>query len=655
MATPWVARNCSIRQVPSECVARQREVVVIGQVLGGRYRLATQIGSGRFTHVFLAFDLSQSRRVAVKLLAEEFLPEGRSSDRVFASRFLEAAEEAAAVTHPHLVAIRDWGESDIGLYVVSDYLEGGSLQGMLDARHLLSPSQTLMVGLEVARGLEQVHSRGLVHQDVRPSNILFDSRGRSRLADLGTSWVLTSAEARGMLTSRSVFSEVDAVRYASPEQAQGLSADHKSDVYSLVLVLTEALSGRVPFESDDPEYTQMAKMSRQLDLAGQFDRLGRVLEVAGRPERDERPSAHDLGAALLAAAETLPRPDPLPLPKARPHIPDTGETTPAPDAAVHPPEISAPPKKGRSALRRLLVALMTVVLLGAVGYGAYVLWESQFGTETRPVPDLVGAAESDLLRIESEFGWILNRLEQRQNGTVAGQVLSQAPPAGTGLEKGETVTVWVSLGAELAAIPSNIVGLALEEAEVSLRAVGLSLGEVSRRYDEVMIAGLVVEVDEIFSEVESGTSVDLVVSLGPSPRVVPYIDAGASLVVALEKLEQSGLEMLEWRVPDNSIEVDHVVRVEPTPGTEVAADTVITLVVSDGPEQIRVPALATLAVADAAGMLEAAGLCLGEVEGPGDSEILTSSPPADAVVDFGTCVDLFTRPDEEPEEGTEEG
>ena len=121
--------------------------------------------------------------------------------------------------------------------------------------------------------------------------------------------------------ARSVFSAIDAVRYASPEQAQGLTPDHKSDVYSLVLVLTEALSGRVPFESDDPEYTQMTKMSRKLDLVGQFARLGRVLEQAGQPERDDRPSAHDLALGLLAAAETLPRPAPLLLSKAGPKVP----------------------------------------------------------------------------------------------------------------------------------------------------------------------------------------------------------------------------------------------------------------------------------------------------------------------------------------------
>ncbi|WP_419850771.1 protein kinase domain-containing protein [Candidatus Poriferisocius sp.] len=631
------------------------EAGVIGQVLGGRYRLVTHIGAGRFTHVFLAYDLSQSRRVAVKLLADEVLPDGWTRDGVFASRFLEAAEEAAAVAHPHLAAIRDWGDSDIGLYVVGDYLEGGSLQGMLDAGHLLSPSQTLMVGLEVTRGLEHIHRRGLVHRDVRPSNILFDSRGRSRLADLGTSWILTSSEAGGVLTARSVFSAIDAVRYASPEQAQGLSPDHKSDVYSLVLVLTEALSGRVPFESDDPEYTQMAKMSRQLDLAGQFDRLGRVLEMAGRPERDDRPSAHDLSAALLAAAETLPRPGPLPLTKARPEIPDTDETAVAGAPAKRPPEKSTQPKAGRPAFRRLLAAAIALVLLGGAGFGAYALWKSQFGTQTQPVPDLAGAEEADLLRIESEFGWVLNRLEQRQDGTVAGQVLGQAPQPGTGLEEGETVTVWVSLGPELVAIPSNIVGLAVEDAGVSLDVAGLSLGEISQRYDETMIEGVVVEVDELFSEVEPGASVDLVVSLGPSPRVVPDIDTGSSLAVARERLEELRLGVLEWPVHDNLVEADHVVRVEPPPGTEVAADTVITVVISAGPEQVRVPAMATLGVADATGVLEEAGLCLGEVEGPLDSEILASNPPADAVVDFGTCVDLFTRPEEQAGESSEEG
>ncbi len=640
----------------------------IGRVLGGRYRLVTHIGTGRFTKVYLAYDLSQSRRVAVKLLSEDVLPDGWIGEGAFVGRFLEAAEEAAAVSHPHVVAAHNWGDSDLGLYVVSDYMEGGSLLGMMDAGHLLSPSQVLMVGLDAARGLEHIHDLGNIHGDIRPSNILFSRRGRARLADLGTSWALTSSETGGALMARSVFSAIDAVRYASPEQAQGLTPDEKSDVYSLVLVLTEALSGRVPFESDDPEYTQMAKMSRQLDLAGQFSRLGRVLEQAGRPERADRPTARELGHGLLAAAETLPRPAPLPLIKPGPEIPDTGESAAAVAPDKHSEETApkakgrmafregrSTPQEGRSALRKLLAAVVALVVLGAVGFGAYALWDSQFGTDPQPVPDLAEVDEAHLARILGESGWVLERLERRQDGTVAGQILGQAPLAGTGLERGETVTVWVSLGPELVVIPSNLAGLAVEDAEVSLAAVGLSVGDVTQRYDENAIEGVVIEVDELFSEVEPGSSVDLVVSLGPEPRVVPDIATGSSLAVARERLEALGLGVLEWQVPDNVVAAGRVVRVEPLPGTEVAADSVVTVVVSDGPEKVRVPFLATLGVGEASNVLEQAGLCLGEVDGPLDSEILASNPLADTVVDFGTCVRVITRPEEGAEQSPQEG
>ena len=626
------------------------ETEVIGRVLGGRFRLVTRIGSGRFTDVYMAYDLAASRRVAVKLLSEDLLPDGWAG---LASRFLEAAGEAAAVSHPHVVGIQSWGDSDLGLYVVSDYMEGGSLLGMLNAGNLLSPSQVLMVGLDIARGLEHIHHQGIIHGDIRPSNILFSRRGRARLADLGTSWTLSSSEREGALMARSVFSAIDAVRYASPEQAQGLTPDHKSDVYSLVLVLTEVLTGRVPFDSDDPEYTQMAKMSRHLDLAGQFDRLGRVLEQAGRPERDNRPPARELGLGLLAAAETLPRPAPLPLSRPGPEIPDTGES-----AAATPPDRSpeeAAPKANRMAVRRLLATVVVLVLLGAVGFGAFKLWENWFGAETQPVPDLIGATDADLSRIENEFGWVLDRREQRQDGTVAGQILRQAPQPGTGLERGNTVTVWISLGSELVSIPGNLTGLAIADAENALAAVGLSAGEVTERFDEGVVEGVVIEVDEILIQLERGSRVDLVVSLGSPPRLVPEIDAGMSLAAALERLEEAGLEALEWRVADNQVEAGHVLRVEPLPGTEVAANSVVTVMVSDGPEQVRIPFLATLGTDEAADILEATGLCRGEIVGPPEAEVLASNPPAEAVVDFGTCVSLITRPAEDEAEEGEEG
>ena len=622
------------------------ETEVIGRVLGGRFRLVTRMGPGRFTDVYMAYDLAASRRVAVKLLSEDLLPDGWAG---LASRFLEAAGEAAAVSHPHVVGVQSWGDSDLGLYVVSDYMEGGSLLGMLDAGHLLSPSQVLMVGLDIARGLEHIHRQGIIHGDIRPSNVLFSRRGRARLADLGTSWALSSSEREGNLMARSVFSAIDAVRYASPEQAQGLTPDHKSDVYSLVLVLTEALTGRVPFDSDDPEYTQMAKMSRQLEFAGQFDRLGRALEQAGRPERDDRPTARDLGLGLLATAETLPRPAPLPLSRPGPEIPDTGESAAA-TAPDRPPEEAAPKATSRPAVRRLLATVVALALLGAAGFGAFQLWDNWFGAETQPVPDLIGASDFELSRIENEFGWVLDRREQRQDGTVAGQILRQEPQPGTGLERGKTVTVWISLGPELVSIPGNLTGLSIADAEEALAAVGLSAGEISERFDEVAIEGVVIEVDEMLLQLEQGSRVDLVVSLGPPPRLVPEIDAGMSLVAALEQLEDTGLEALEWRVADNQVEAGHVLRVEPLPGTEVAANSVVTLVVSDGPEQVRIPFLATLGAEEAAAILEATGLCRGEIVGPPDAEVLASNPPAEAVVDFGTCVSLITR----PEEGSEE-
>jgi len=627
---------------------------VIGRVLGGRYRLATLMGAGRFTEVFLAYDLLQSQRVVVKLLSGEAIPGERVRDEALAARYLQAAEEAFSANHPYLVGVRGWGDSDFGPYVVSEFMAGGSLQQMLASGYLLTPSQALMAGLEVARGLEHLHSSGHVHRDIRPSNICFDLRGRARLADFGTSWMLTYSEAAGALAARSVFTSIDAARYASPEQAQGLEADHKSDVYSLVLVLTEALSGRVPFQSDDAEYTHMAKMSRNLDLAGQFDRLGRVLETAGRPDREERPSALDLGRGLMAAAQTLPRPTPLPLAETGSGIPDTGDIPGAGLPAAGPAAVDGSGASRRGP-RRLLPALTVILAVGALGFGAYLLWDNWFGPETRPVPDLADAGDADLLRIENEFGWVLDRREQRQDGTVAGQVLRQAPRPGTGLERGETVTVWVSLGPELVMIPRNLPGLALEDAEQVLNESGLAVGDVFTRYDEDVIEGAVIEVDELFAEVDPASSVNVVVSLGPSPRVVPEIAAGASFAAVREKLEEARLEVLEWPEPSSEIAADHVARVEPPPGTEVPADSIITVVVSTGPVEVLVPELAALGVQEARLLLEEADLCLDQVEGPLDTEVLASNPPGGTITESGQCVSLITRPDEDAGAGAEDG
>src|SRR3989442_3232478 len=212
----------------------------IGRVLGGRYRILAPIGTGASAHVFLGEDVTLRRRVALKVLHPAL-----ADDEGFLRRFQAEARAAAALSHPTVMAVYDWGDDGESPYLVCEFLGGGSLRTLLDRGHRLTPSQALLVGLEATRGLDYAHRRGFVHRDIKPANLLFDEDARLRIADFGLARAL--AEAAWTEPAGAV---LGTARYAAPEQVQGSSLDGKADGYARAGVLVEAVTGQVPFAPD---------------------------------------------------------------------------------------------------------------------------------------------------------------------------------------------------------------------------------------------------------------------------------------------------------------------------------------------------------------------------------------------------------------------
>jgi len=275
----------------------------IGRVLGKRYRLVSALGTGASAHVFLAEDVSLQRHVAVKVLQP-----GLATDESFLKRFRAEARSVASLNHPHVLRVFDWGEDADGPYLVLEYLGGGSLRDVLDHRVHLSHAQAARLGVEAAQGLAYAHARGLVHRDVKPANLLFDEEGRVRIADFGVARALAEAS-----WTEPVGAIVGTARYASPEQAEGRSVDGRADVYSLALVLYEAVTGVVPFVADTTVGTLMARVGQPLPSHRLLGPLDAVLARAAAPDAEARLNATQLAARLEAVATGLAAPDPLPL------------------------------------------------------------------------------------------------------------------------------------------------------------------------------------------------------------------------------------------------------------------------------------------------------------------------------------------------------
>tara|TARA_B100001146_G_scaffold32419_1_gene25722 strand:- start:377 stop:2239 length:1863 start_codon:yes stop_codon:yes gene_type:complete len=569
-----------------------------GRLLGGRYRLGDAIGTGGSGTVYLADDLSLGRQVAVKVLHSSLV-----GDEAFVERFRTEARLVASLADPHVVSIYDWGV-DGQAYLVTEYLGGGSLRSILSSGRTLSPSQMLMVSLEACRALDHAHRQGIVHRDVKPANLLFGQDGRLRVADFGLAEALTGAASRELYGGGGV---IGTARYASPEQAQGLALDGRSDVYALALCMVEGVTGHLPFVADTLEGTLSARVGRDVPIPDTLGPLVPVVAHAGAAEPENRPTARELGRMLLDIAGRMARPEPLPLvgPGEVGAAPMPGESDRVAPTVFPSQPVSPAPRPVRRR-RRWTGVLLTALLIVVAAVGGMLVREVSRPTQ-RALPTLVGSSGDSARSLLTELGWLVERLDVRRNDTSAGEVLDMQPPAGTRLAAGETVVLEVSLGSERQSIPPGLVGVSLSEASRLLVDAGLVTGEVTRVNNEDVVAGVVLEVLSSGDTVPRGDAVDLLVSDGPLPRMVPQglvgmmpADVVAELI-ALRLAPTMGEEHDEW------VAAGRVSRVEPVAGTRVVVGDDVRVVISLGAAERAVPALEGLSLAAAESRLQVSG------------------------------------------------
>jgi eukaryotic-like serine/threonine-protein kinase len=644
-----------------------------GRVLGSRYRLLTPVGTGASAIVYEADDVQLRRRVAVKLLHPTL-----AADASFLKRFRAEAQAAAGLSHPNVMAVFDWGEDQGTPYLVLEYLAGGSLRAMLDRGRQITPSQALLVGLEAARGLDYAHKRGVVHRDIKPANLLFGEDGRLRIADFGLARAISEAswtEPAGVM--------LGTARYASPEQATGQPLTGKSDVYSLTLSLVEAVTGQVPFAAETTVATLMNRLGKLMPVSADLGPMATVLERAGRPEPDERYDAAEFGRALLACAERLPRPTPLPLvlsptqptrdptdispipavppstvagsgPLAAPNPPSAANDSAAAVAIERPAAARTADSHGAAAVSPLIsprrrmsrgvlwgLIGLVVIALGTVGG---VVWNGS-RTKLYTVQTLVGISKGQAENDISPFEWTLATvLEKSDTFTEPGTILRQDPPPGTKLKKGAVITVFVSDGPTLSKVP-DLNARPKAEAEAALAALKLTLNETSREPNET------IPVDSIISwtiggktvspgdAINKGTVIDVIVSAGPAPRHVPEI-LGMNWEDAKAAIEAEGLkpqkldDIFSTKWPPGIVAL-----INPGISTELPRDSVVKVAFSKGPDVVTVPNIYGASAAKADQLLAEAGLVRDAVTGgPIDRPVISSDPKPGSVVARGTKV-----------------
>ncbi|MEE2769337.1 MAG: protein kinase [Actinomycetota bacterium] len=614
-----------------------------GRMLGGRYRLGNVVGTGGSGSVYLAQDMTLGRQVAVKVLHTTLI-----DNPAFVDRFKAEARTAASLSSSHVVRVFDWGV-DGRAFLVTEYLAGGSLRSILDSGRTLSPSQVLTVSLEACRALDHAHAQEIIHRDIKPANILFGQDGHVRIADFGLASAFMDATQSEISASGPRLDElgglrgyVGTARYASPEQAQGLVLDGRSDIYALALCMVEAASGHLPFVENTVLGTLRAREGRNVPVPDILGPLAPVISRAGAARSEDRPQAVEMGQMLLAAAGRMPRPEPLPFvgPGEVGAAPLTGEAplvpSPTPSVASSVPAASEPPPEPPPSVhpvrprRRWRTAVLSGVLVVAAVIGGTVVWEST-RDNVRTVPVLPGSAGDSARDLLEALGWTVEERFDRLDGTVEGEVLATQPVGGASLGDGGTVVLVLSLGPERVQVPDGLAGKSLAGVERLLDSAGLTVGEVSHAYSEEVDPGVVIEVLGTSPDLPRGNGVPLLVSDGPAPRLVPSGLVGRPVDDVEAVLKAVGLSPRRVAAQDEFLAKGVVVALDPPSDTEIEANEVVEVVVSTGPAPRPIPQVAGLSQVAAEARLAVAGFRVINVDGPDGGTVVRQDPPATAL------------------------
>ena len=213
-------------------------MITQGVFIADRYEVIDRVGSGGMSDVYRAKDHILGREVAIKILKQEF-----SEDATFVAKFRTEAQSAAGLEHPNIVNIYDVGSENGMYFIVMEYVEGITLKTYIEKKGQLNFKEAISIAIQVGRGIEAAHQKGIIHLDIKPQNIIISTEGKVKVTDFGIARAASS---------NTIHADVmGSVHYSSPEQARNGFVDGKSDIYSLGIVMYEMVTGRVPFDGDN--------------------------------------------------------------------------------------------------------------------------------------------------------------------------------------------------------------------------------------------------------------------------------------------------------------------------------------------------------------------------------------------------------------------
>lgn len=512
------------------------------RVLGGRYAIGEFIGQGGMATVYRGTDIKLGRQVAIKVMKSEL-----SGDEQFRARFRQEAQSASRMAHPTIVRVFDAGDDLIQTaegakrlpFIVMEYVEGTNLRQFIEENEL-SQTEASRIVESVLTALEYSHRAGVVHRDIKPANIMITKSGQVKVMDFGI--------ARAVSETSSTLQQTTAIlgtaAYFSPEQAKGESVDARTDLYSTAVLLYELLARDVPFRGDTAVAVAYQHVSerptppseRNPDIPAELDRV--VLYGLGKDRARRFQTAAEFRDALSVAASgnmpNLPRHD-----TQNTVLFSSGEEVSESDLALRQlAEGGGSRTQSRPPVMWTWAAILTIaaIVIAVVFWLMNLVPNEISPSNVREVPEFENTSRSEAVAALLELDLEVKQVEQTDDKVPNDNVISTDPEAGTTVNVGDEITLYISTGPEQAPVP-GFAGKSQDSYADMLSDLGLTVGKVTTQDHPSEPAGRVLNVSpEVGSKLQAGETVDLTVASGQVdvPDVINQsIDTARNLVSGL--------------------------------------------------------------------------------------------------------------------------
>ena len=550
----------------------------IGKILDDRYEIIELIGSGGMANVYKALCHRLNRYDAVKIMRDE-----TAANTELRRRFRAESQAVAMLSHPNIVSVYDVSHNDDVEYIVMELIDGITLKQYLQKKSVLDPSEVLDFTIQTAKALEHAHSKGIIHRDIKPQNIMLLKDGMIKVADFGIASLENTVEENNGET-------VGSVHYIAPEQARGEAPDARSDIYSLGIVMYEMLTGRLPYVGNSDVEVAVKHMNTDpvtpRDIVPSIpEELERICLKAMNSNIDER---YQTASEMLADLEQY---------KAQSlaaHVREDSEAVLI-DSEEPPRRRAQRSRRSKKiALSSGILAVLLFVIIGFVFLNGYFLKDLFSDPVKVKVDNFVGRYYEDVIN-DKDYKKIYDfkvtfkvDLEHEY-----GIILSQDPESGrskTVSDKGSKIVVELVCAAEtvddqkrLLKVP-NIVNHEREEAISMVQDAGFTYSLEQAPSDSIT-KGYVISTDPVAgAAADEGSEIKIIISTGPETVMtkVPQLK-GLSKDAAIAKIESSNLSIGSISTAESDLDAGTVIDQNIAAGTEIEEHTKISITVSSGP------------------------------------------------------------------------